>query len=110
MLSHVYKYAKYLQETINQHHKISGELETITGRLTFKLFLKVICKSQRKRMDLFTTKNKKLNVLITFSPSVTPDYNILIINLSANHLNRKELNQIKVVLGYSFVDKSGTRL
>ena len=45
------------KETINQHHKILGELKTITGDLAFKLFLKVICKSKRKRIDLFTTKN-----------------------------------------------------
>ena len=107
MLSHVSKHTKRLKEITKQHHEISGKLITITGGLIFRCLLnKVIWKSKRKRMDSFTTKNKKLDRLITYSPSITPDYNISIINLSTINLNQKELNQLKVGLDYSFVDKN----
>ena len=52
------------------------------------------------------TKNKKLDILITCSPSITLDYNIPIINLSTINFNQKELNQLKMGLDYSFVDKN----
>ena len=57
-------------------------------------------------MDSFITKNKKLERLITYSPSITPDYNISIINLSTINLNQKELNQLKMGLDYSFVGQN----
>ena len=37
---------------------------------------------------------------------MTLDYNIPIINLSATNFNQKELNQLKMGLDYSFVDKN----
>ena len=96
MLSHVSKYAKCPKEMTKEHHEISGKLMTITGRLIFKCLLnKIIWTSKCKRMDSFITKKKKLDRLITHSPSITPDYNILIINLSTINLNQKELNQLK---------------
>ena len=57
-------------------------------------------------MDSFIIKNKKLDRLITYSPSITPDYNMPIINLSTINLNQKELNQLKMGLDYSFIDKN----
>ena len=57
-------------------------------------------------MDSFITKNKKLERLITYSPSITPDYNISIINLLTINLNQKELNQLKMGLDYSVVDQN----
>ena len=57
-------------------------------------------------MDSFIKKNKKLDRLITYNPSITPDYNIPIINLSTINLNQKELNQLKMGVDYSFVDKN----
>ena len=57
-------------------------------------------------MDSFITKNKKLDRLITCSPSITPGYNIPVINLSTVNLNQKELNQLKMGLDYRFVDKN----
>ena len=57
-------------------------------------------------MDLFITKNKKLDRLITYSPSITPGHKIPIINLLTIYLNQKELNQLKMGLDYSFVDKN----
>ena len=46
----------------------------ITGRFIFKsLQNKVICKPKRKRMDSFIAKNKNLDRLITYSPSITLD-------------------------------------
>ena len=62
--------------------------------------------SKRKRMDLFITKNKKLDRLITYSPSIAPDCNIPIINLLTIYWNQKELNQLKMGLDYTFVDKN----
>ena len=107
MLSHVSKHTKRLKEITKEHHEISGKLITITGGLIFRCLLnKIIWKSKRKRMDSFITKNKKLDRLITYSPSITPDYNIPIINLSTINLNQKELNQLKMGLDYSFVDKN----
>ena len=57
-------------------------------------------------MDSFIIKNKKLDRLITYSPSKTPAYNITISNLSTIHLNQKELNTLKMGLDCSFVDKN----
>ena len=57
-------------------------------------------------MDSFITKNKKLERLITYSTSITPDYNISIINLLTINLNQKELNQLKMGLDYSVVDQN----
>ena len=44
--------------------------------------------------------------MLRCSSSITPDYNIPIINLSTINLNQKELNQLKMGLDYSFVDKN----
>ena len=101
----VSKHAKCLKETTKEHHEISGKLINITGRVIFKCLLnKIIWTSTRKRIDSFI--KKKMDRLITYSPSITPDYNIPIINLSTIHLNQKELNTLKMSLDYSFVDKN----
>ena len=106
-LSHVSKHVKCLREITKEHHKISRKLITITGVLIFRCLLnKIIWKSKHKCMDSFITKNKKLDRLITYSPSITPDYNIPITNLSTINLNQKELNQLKMELDYSLVNKN----
>ena len=45
-----------------------------------------------------------------YIPSITLDYNIPSINLSTIHLNQKELNQLKMELDYSSVDKNNKRV
>ena len=90
MLSHVSKHTKSLKEITKEHHEISGKLITITGGLIFRCLLnKIIWKSKCKRMDSFITKNKKLDRLITYSPSITPDYNIPNNQLVNNQLEPK---------------------
>ena len=85
-------------------HKISGKLMTITGCLIFKCLLdNIIHLNINRWIHLLRKKNKKLGRLITYSPLITPDYNIPIINLPAIHLNQKGLNQLKMGLDYSFV-------
>ena len=107
MLNHISKHAKCLKEITKEHHEISGKSIIITGRLIFKCLLnKIIWTSKCKRMNSFITKNKKLDRLITCNPSITPDYNIPIINLSIIYLNVKELNQLKMGRDYSFLDKN----
>ena len=78
----------------------------ITRGLIFRCLLNKIWKSKRKCADSLITRNKKLDILITCSPSITLDYNIPIINLSTINFNQKELNQLKMGLDYSFVDKN----
>ena len=107
MLSHVSKYAKCLKETTKKQDEVSGKIITIIGRLILKcLQNKIICTSKRNRMESYITKYKKLNILITCSSSITPDYNIFIISFSTIHLNEKELKQLQKELDYSFVDKN----
>ena len=62
---------------------------TIAGRLIFKgVQNKIIWTSKRKRMD----SNRKMDRLISYSPSITPDYSIPIINFSTTHSTQKQLN------------------
>ena len=73
-LSYVSKNAKCLKETTKKLHKISDKSMTIKERSIFKYLLsKIMCTSTRKRMDSCINKNKKLDRLITYIPSITPD-------------------------------------
>ena len=74
---------------------------TITGRFTFKcLQNKVICKPKRKRMDSFIAKNKNLDRLITYSPSITLDSHNQLVN---NPFDKLESNGARPT-------QNGTRL
>ena len=76
---------------------------TIAGRLIFKgVPNKIIWTSKRKRMD----SNRKMDRLISYSPSILPNYNITVINFSTTHSTQKQLNQLKIGLDYSFVDEN----
>ena len=73
-LNYVSKHAKCLKETTKKPHKILGKSMTIKERSIFKYLLnKIMCTSKRKRMDSCITKSKKLDRLITYIPSITPD-------------------------------------
>ena len=69
---------------------------TIAGSLISKgVPNKIIWTSRRKRMD----SNRKMDRLISYSPSITPNYSIPIINFSTTHSTQKQLNQLKI--GYA---------
>ena len=50
--------------------------------------------------------NRKMDRLISYSPSILPNYNITVINFSTTHSIQKQLNQLKIGLDYSFVDEN----
>ena len=108
MKSHLNKHYKTLHHLIEKQRFILLLIKNSAGKLLSKVIHNNVRNTlSKKRLNSFITKNKKIYKLINLKQKYDKiNFAVPIINLSNYRLNHEEINQLKLGLDYSFVDRN----
>ena len=109
MLSHFNRHVLILKELTRKLSQLENDLLEQVCQVRYKILKKRLLNIlYRERLESFKTKNRKLVKMIAKQDDCykSSTYSTPLINLSSIELTSDEINQFKLGLYYSFVDKN----